>query len=108
DLKSFKDSNDDLVYTVFSNGDSTNPESSAFQFKVEKRGEETVFKIRKKFNADASIREIGGGGNYDVELNGNYLINYGLFKADTLKNRLLFEYRNENDKILAQYTVPPQ
>ena len=51
------------------------------------------------------IPNTGGGGNYDVEQNGDYLINYGNFKGDTV--RTLFESRNSKDELLARYAIDP-
>src|ERR1700722_4071469 len=50
----------------------------------------------------------GGGGNFDMEANGNYLFNYGLFKQDsTLPKRVLFEYKNEKNNTTAEYEISP-
>jgi hypothetical protein len=109
DFKSFKDKNGQIVYTVLSNGDSSRPVTTAYQFVVkEDAAHQPVFKIIRKFEPQVAVPNTGAGVNYDVEPDGNYLINYGAFAGDSSTNRLLFEYRDKNDTILAQYKVPPR
>jgi len=106
DFKSFTQTNGQVIYTVLSNGDSSRPYTTAYQFKVMGEEKNPVFKIVRRFEPDVSVPNTGAGGNYDVEENGNYLINYGAFEGDSSTKRLLFEYRDRTDKIIAQYKVP--
>jgi hypothetical protein len=107
DFKSFKDNNGQIIYSVLSNGDSSRPFTTAYQFTVKQNAsQQPVFKIIGKLEPKDTVPNTGAGGNYDVYTNGNYLINYGAFTGDSLHYRLLFEYRDKNDSILAQYKVP--
>ena len=107
DFKSFKDKNGQIIYTVLSNGDSSRPFTTAYQFTVSSIDRMSpLYKIAKKFEPKDTVPNTGAGGNYDVEANGNYLINYGAFAGDSSTYRLLFEYRDKSDSIVAQYKVP--
>ena len=107
DLKCAKDESGNQFYTFLSNGDGGNKFCSACQFTVKDTlNELKIFRIKKRFWPIDDIPNSGGGGNYDVEPNGNYLINYGNFKTDTAKPRILFDCRDKNDQLISRYTIP--
>jgi len=101
-LQFINDAKPQSTYTVISNGDSIYPHCSAYQFTVLENNTDPHLKITKHFTS-TSVPETGGG-NYDVETNGDYLINYGLYQGDSLHQHILFEYRAKNDSLLGQYT----
>lgn len=106
DLEVVKDGKTESTYTVLSNGDSTNPHCAAYQFIVKENNIEPHLKIIKGFNP-VEIPQTGGG-NYDVDASGNFLINYGLYKGNPPTRHILFDYRDEEDKLLARYTTLPE
>jgi hypothetical protein len=106
DLNVVKHLNGINTYTVLSNGDSLHPHCTGYQFVITGEGGNARLKIIKSFTATGNIPETGAG-NYDVQSNGNYLINYGIYKGDTSGNHILFECRDKTDKLLSQYTVMP-
>ena len=106
DLKVVKNLNGINTYTVLSNGDSLHPHCTGYQFTISGEGHNAQLKIVKSFTAAGNIPETGAG-NYDVQPDGNYLINYGIYKGDTSNNHILFECGDKEDKLLSQYTVVP-
>ena len=109
DFKSFKNNKGETIYTVLSNGDSSRALAAAYQFTLHGLGQKSPpFKLVHKVEPKPVVPNTGAGGNYDVEANGDYLINYGAFTGDSTVNRLLFECRDSNDRIIAQFKVPPR
>ena len=109
DFKSFKNNNGKTIYTVLSNGDSSRPFTTAYQFTVQDADKKSPrFQLMRKVIPQPLVPNTGAGGNYDVEPNGDYLINYGAFAGDSAVNRLLFEFRDSHDSLIAQYKVPPR
>ena len=106
DLNFVKDDKLKSTYTVLSNGDSLNPHCTAYQFTVLEDKEDPHLKIVRSFNSPEIPQT--GAGNYDVEANGNYVINYGLYRGDTQSMHVLFDYRAKDDKLWGRYVVLPQ
>jgi hypothetical protein len=106
DFKSVKDSSGNIIYTVLSNGDSLNPHCKVLEFTLHWTADSVpVFKLFKRIIAPENIR-ITIAGNFDLEQNGNYLLNYGVYRSDTAANHNFLEYRDSRDSLLAAYTVP--
>lgn len=108
DLQVVKDDQGNISYTILSNGDDEHEQCMAYQFKIDFDAKGTpVLRILKKVAAE-KIPNTGGGANFDLKENGDYLFNYGLFKQDTaLKERRLFEYKEEKKNLVAEYTILP-
>ena len=109
DFHAVKDEQGNISYTILSNGDDEHPECNAYQFTVnfDKEGLPVV-KLIKKMSPVDKVSNSGGGANLDEEANGNYLMNYGLFKQDTtLKQRPLFEYDDVKSSRREEYTIEP-
>ncbi len=109
DIQAEKDEQGNVSYTVVSSGDDEHPHCVAYQFKVEyDKNDGPVIKLLKTILPAVEIPNAGGGGNFDLEPDGNYLFNYGLFSQDSvLKSRALFEYRDEKNHVTAEYTISP-
>ena len=108
DFKSGKDAAGKVFYSFYSNGDAQHKTSIACQFSVKDTlNGVKAFKILKKHTPPTEIKNSNGLGNYDVEANGNYLINYGAYRADTSNPKTCFEYRDVNNKILSSYALYP-
>ena len=106
DFKSNTDEKGNRFYSFLSNGDQAYKQCSVYQFTVKDTlNGVMIFRTKKRYFPAEKTPNTGGGGNYDVEKNGNYIFNYGNFKSDSI--RTLFDYRNGNDKILARYTIAP-
>ena len=101
-----KDATGNTYYTILSNGDSLHQYCAAYHFTVKMQDGEPVVKIIKKIKPSVDLPNTLGGGNYDLDPDGNYVLNYGAFWAkDTTVGRPVFEYGNDK-KMLSQYTVP--
>lgn len=108
DLNCAKDENGNEYYTVVSNGDDDHQHCVAYKFTVsfDSKGVPLV-KLLGTIQPAEPIPNTGGGGNFDPEINGNYLFNYGLFKWDTTQSqRTLFEYRDEKNHSTVLYKIP--
>jgi Arylsulfotransferase (ASST) len=106
DLNFVNDGKQESTYTVLSNGDSLYRHCAAYQFTVLPGPNGASVKIIKAFTQD-DVPETGAG-NFEVNANGDYIINYGLYRGDTLPMHILFDYRNPENKLLARYTASPQ
>ena len=109
DLQVVKDAQGNIFYTILSNGDDQHQQCEVYQFTVnyDKKGT-PVIKLIKKIAPIEKISNTGGGGNFDIEADGNYIFNYGLYKQDTtLKERILMEYKNEKNNTRTEYAIAP-
>ena len=108
DFECVTDGKGNHFYTFLSNGDSRNKSCYVCQFTVKDTlNSQKIFRLKKKFRTAEEIPNTSGGGNYDLEKNGNYLVNYGTYKMNTEGRRTLFDYRDSSDRLLARYTVYP-
>lgn len=108
DFQPVKKNGDEEIYSGPSNGDEFFPECRAYQFAVKDSAHYGLI-IRVK---GAAVTEKGmppsGGGNYDIEPNGNSLVNFGVYGLDdTLNSKTLFEYRGSDNKLMGIYAMPP-
>ena len=89
------------TYTLYSNGDSTHPYSFGLEFTVNKK-DNALHIVNKK----VPVKKItsGSGGNYTVEGNGDYILNYGtVSNRDSTIRNLFFEIGNEHTGTRAEY-----
>jgi len=109
DLQAVRDASGNITYTVLSNGDSLHPACRGLQFTVNLNDQnEPVVKLIKTITPSEEIPNTGGGGNMDMDKDGSYLMNYGLFDQDTtLLARTLFEYKDAKNKRSAVYQTSP-
>ena len=109
DMQAVRDPRGQISYTVWSNGDSAHPYCQGFQFTVNINDKaEPIVKVLKTISPSENIPGTGGGGNMDVDIYGDYLLNYGLFTQDsTLSERSLFEYKDVRSGKLGLYQTSP-
>lgn len=109
DLQAVRDASGNITYTVLSNGDSLHPACRGLLFTVNfNEKNEPVVKLIKTIRPSEQIPNTGGGGNMDMDQDGSYLLNYGLFSQDsTLPGRTLFEYKDAKNNRSAIYQTAP-
>ncbi len=105
DLRAQKDTSGQVYYSFFSNGDGSLKTCSVIQFTVkDTTNGQYKFTLRKKTVLLKKPVYSAGQGNFEIENDGHYIINYGGIKGDTTQN-ICFEYRAASDSIIGRYTA---
>ena len=96
------------TYSLYSNGDSLHQPCYGLQFNVSKN-DYHISGVPKKWPLQPVALAIEG--NYDINVNGEYLMDYGIYayvadSADNSGYKPFFEYGIKSGQVFAQYKIP--